>query len=135
MTTSLTRADWEQRASALALRSAPYIGGRSVDPAAGQTFDNFSPTTGGTLNKVAACDEADVDLAVSAARAAFVRGDWSHSAPAERKEVLLRLAALIRDNAEELALLETLDMGKPIADALTADVPGAAGVWQWHAEA
>ena len=130
-----TRDDWQQRAKRLSLRSGAYIDGAPVEAASGATFDNFSPTTGEVLNQVASSDTADVDRAVVAARAAFVRGDWASSSPGERKEVLLRLAQLIRDNADELALLECLDMGKPITDALAGDVPGAAAVWQWHAEA
>jgi gamma-glutamyl-gamma-aminobutyraldehyde dehydrogenase len=133
--TTMTREDWERRAAGLDLRGEAYVDGRRVGALSGDTFDNFSPTTGNVLNQVASADAADVDAAVTAARRAFDSGDWARSAPGDRKEVLLRLAALIRDNAEELALLETLDMGKPITDALTLDVPGAAGVWQWHAEA
>jgi gamma-glutamyl-gamma-aminobutyraldehyde dehydrogenase len=135
MPTSLTHDDWQKRADALELRSGAYINGSVVESVSGKTFDNYSPTTGGALNQVAATDSADVDRAVEAARSAFNRGDWARSAPAERKEVLLKLSRLISDNAEELALLETLDMGKPITDALTSDVPGAVAVWQWHAEA
>jgi gamma-glutamyl-gamma-aminobutyraldehyde dehydrogenase len=134
-TTTTTREQWEKRASAQTFPSGAYVGGSEVDVASGQTFANFSPTTGDVLNHVAAADVADVDRAVAAARAAYVRGDWAHSSPGSRKRVLLRLADLIRENAEELALLECLDMGKPISDALTVDVPAAAGVWQWHAEA
>lgn len=135
MSQALTRDDWEKRVAALELPGAAYIDGAQVDVASGQTFANFSPTTGDVLGDVASADVADVDRAVAAARAAFARGDWAHASPADRKEVLLRLAGLIRENAEELALLECLDMGKPISDALAVDVPAAAGVWQWHAEA
>jgi 4-(gamma-glutamylamino)butanal dehydrogenase len=132
---TMTREDWEKRAAEVDLRSGAFVDGQVVGARSGETFDNFSPTTGDVLNQVAATGATDVDAAVTAARRAFEAGEWSRSAPGERKEVLLRLAGLIRENAEELALLETLDMGKPITDALTADVPGAAGVWQWHAEA
>lgn len=132
---TMTRDHWEQRAATLTLPGAAYIDGAQVDVASGQTFANFSPTTGDILNNVAAAEVADVDRAVASARAAFVQGDWANSSPGERKEVLLRLAGLIRENADELALLESLDMGKPISDALNVDVPAAAGVWQWHAEA
>ena len=131
----MNRADWESRVATLELPSAAYVGGAQVETAAAETFENFSPTTGDVLNQVASADAADVDRAVAVARASFDAGDWSHSAPSDRKKVLLRLAALIRDNADELALLECLDMGKPISDALAVDVPGAAGVWQWYAEA
>lgn len=130
-----TREHWEQRAATAKLPAAAYINGAQVDVASGQTFANFSPTTGEVLNHVASADVADVDRAVAAARASFDQGDWANSPPGDRKRVLLRLADLIRQNAEELALLECLDMGKPISDALNVDVPAAAGVWQWHAEA
>ena len=131
----MNRAEWETRAANLQLPSAAYVGGARVDVVSGKTFANFSPTTGDVLNEVAAAEAGDVERAVAVARSAFDSGDWSHSAPADRKRVLLRLAGLIRDNAEELALLESLDVGKPISDALSVDVPGAAGVWQWCAEA
>ncbi len=87
------------------------------------------------LAGVAECDGADVDRAVRAARAAFEDGRWSKTPPADRKKVLLRLAALIREHLEDLALIETLDVGKPITDSLTVDVPGAATYFQWYAEA
>ncbi len=135
MSEALTLDDWKQRAKELTLRSAAFIDGAPVEAESGATFDNFSPTTGEVLNQVVSTDTADVDRAVTAARSAFSRGDWAHSSPGDRKEVLLRLSGLIRDNADELALLECLDVGKPITDALTVDVPGAAAVWQWHAEA
>lgn len=130
-----TRDQWEKRLATMRLPGAAFVGGRHVEAVSGDTFSNFSPTTGDILNEVTASDAADVDVAVTAARAAFVQGDWANSSPGDRKRVLLRLADLIRVNAEELALLECLDMGKPISDALNADVPAAAGVWQWHAEA
>ena len=77
----------------------------------------------------------DVDRAVASARAAFADGRWSRQTPGARKEVLLRLAALIREHLEELALTDTLDMGKPISETVNVDVPGSAHFFQWHAEA
>lgn len=87
------------------------------------------------LAHVAACDTPDVDRAVAAARSAFDSGSWSRAAPAHRKAVLLKLAELIGYNLEELALLDSLDMGKLVTDAATIDVPGSAGILQWYAEA
>ncbi|WP_114155457.1 aldehyde dehydrogenase family protein, partial [Chromobacterium haemolyticum] len=69
------------------------------------------------------------------ARASFESGAWSRRHPRQRKAVLQKLAALIREHADELALLDCLDIGKPIADARNIDVPGAAGVFDWYAEA
>src|SRR5205823_1760498 len=79
--------------------------------------------TGETLAAVAACDTADVDRAVRGARAAFDAGVWSRTAPKHRKRVLQRLAELVAEHRDELALLETLDMGKPIRDSRGVDVP------------
>jgi 4-guanidinobutyraldehyde dehydrogenase/NAD-dependent aldehyde dehydrogenase len=84
----------------------------------GATFDCVNPATGKAIAQVASCDAADVELAVASARRAFEAGHWSRRAPAARKKVLLRFAELIRKHREELALTETLDMGKPITDSL-----------------
>src|SRR5256885_12190444 len=80
-------------------------------------------------------DVCSSDLAVSSARAAFRKGAWANFAPAKRKKILLRFADAILKHTEELALLETLDMGKPISDSLKIDIPGAARCLQWYAEA
>ncbi|MDT9046854.1 aldehyde dehydrogenase family protein, partial [Escherichia coli] len=80
------------------------------------------------------CGEAEVELAVRSARQAFDAGVWSQRTPSERKQVLLRLAELILANRDELALLDSLNMGKPVMDAWNIDVPGAAGVFRWYAE-
>jgi acyl-CoA reductase-like NAD-dependent aldehyde dehydrogenase len=94
-----------------------------------------SPLDGRTAYEVAACGAADVDAAVQSARRSFEDGRWCRLAPRARKEVLLALARKVLDHADELALLETLDMGKPIAESRNADVPSAAGVVAWYAEA
>lgn len=127
--------DWTARAAALKIRADLWIGGRFVPAASGARFASVNPANGQVLAEVARGDAADIDRAVRAARAAFDDGRWSRRAPAERKEVLLRLAALIRANIPELALLDTLDMGKPIAESSTIDAPGSAHFFQWHAEA
>ena len=128
-------AGWHSRAAALQLRTQAFIGGKWVDAASGETFANVNPANGKLLCRVAACDTADVETAVDSARAAFDSGPWARMAPAQRKRVLLRFADLIRSIKEELALLETLDMGKPISDSLRIDVPAAAACIQWYAEA
>ena len=103
--------------------------------ASGARFASVNPATGATLAEVARGGASDVDRAVAAARAAFGDGRWSRRTPGQRKEVLLRLAALVRENLEELALTDTLDMGKPISETVNVDVPGSAHFFQWHAEA
>lgn len=130
-----TRAEWQALAAGIVPRTGLWIDGRWQEAASGARFATVNPATGAVLAEVARGDAADVDRAVRAARAAFEDGRWSRKAPAERKEVLLRLAALIRANVPELALLDTLDMGKPIAESSTIDAPGSAHFFQWHAEA
>ncbi len=125
---------WKSRAENLRFRGQAFIDGRFVDAASGETFDSINPATGAVLTPVAACDAADVDRAVSAARRAFEDGRWSRRPPAERKAVLLRLAELIRENLQEMALLDSLDMGKLVHDAVTVDAPGSAHFFQWYAE-
>ncbi|UVE17696.1 aldehyde dehydrogenase [Pseudomonas sp. LS44] len=133
--TSLTRADWEQRAEALKIEGRAYIQGEYTAAASGATFDCISPVDGRMLGQIASCDSADAERAVSAARAAFDSGVWSRLAPVKRKKVMLRFADLLLANAQELALLETLDMGKPINDALHIDVNSAANSLRWSGEA
>ncbi|PZU25484.1 MAG: aldehyde dehydrogenase PuuC [Shinella sp.] len=130
-----TKHDWVKDAAGLRLRDKAFIDGKPVDALSGETFDSINPATGALLAKVAACGEADVDRAVRSARTAFEDGRWSGRSPAERKAVLLRLADLIRENSVELALLDSLDMGKLVTDAATIDVPGSAAIFQWYAEA
>src|SRR5690606_34252792 len=134
MTASSSSTDWRARAAALRPREALFIDGAFRPAAAGATFDKLSPVDGRLLARVAAGEAADVDAAVQAARRAFERGDWARCPPRERKAVLLRFAESIRAHRDELALTETLDMGKPIADSLSVDVPSTANCIQWFAE-
>ncbi|MCF8467119.1 MAG: aldehyde dehydrogenase family protein, partial [Sneathiella sp.] len=130
-----TREDWVKLESQISIRNKAFINGQYVDAASGKTFDCISPLDGRILTKVAACDVEDVNRAVVAARAAFDSGAWSRAAPAKRKAVLQKFAGLIMKNKDELALLECLDMGKPVKWAGAVDVPGAAGCVSWYAEA
>jgi acyl-CoA reductase-like NAD-dependent aldehyde dehydrogenase len=129
------RTSWHERARTLSFRTQAFIDGRYVDAASGATFDSINPATGKLLARVAAGDEEDINRAVAAARTAFRKRSWADFAPAKRKKLLLRFAELILKHTDELALLETLDMGKPITDSLTVDIPGAARCLQWYAEA
>jgi acyl-CoA reductase-like NAD-dependent aldehyde dehydrogenase len=126
---------WRERAGSLSFRTQAFIDGKYVDAASGETFDDINPANGKLLARVAACDAPDVDRAVASARAAFRKGVWAGEPPAKRKRVLLKLAELIAKHKEELALLETLDMGKPISDSLKVDIPAAANCIRWYAEA
>ena len=129
------RATWLERARALKPRTEAFIGGRHAGAASSETFECINPATGEVLARVASCAGPDVDAAVASARAAFEAGHWSRMAPAARKKVLRRFADLLLAHREELALTETLDMGKPIADSMAVDIPGAARCIEWYAEA
>jgi 4-guanidinobutyraldehyde dehydrogenase / NAD-dependent aldehyde dehydrogenase len=119
----------------LSIRSQAFVDGAYVDALSGETFDCVNPATGRTIASVAACDGEDVDRAVRGARAAFESGVWSRLAPKQRKRVLVRLAESMREHRDELALLETLDMGKPIRDSRAVDVPLAAECIAYYGEA
>jgi gamma-glutamyl-gamma-aminobutyraldehyde dehydrogenase/4-guanidinobutyraldehyde dehydrogenase/NAD-dependent aldehyde dehydrogenase len=117
------------------VRSQAFVDGEYVDALSGETFDCVSPITGATIAQIAAGDAADIDRAVRGARAAFESGVWSRLAPKKRKRTMLKLAALVEEHAEELALLETVDMGKPIGDASRVDLPLAAECIAYYGEA
>jgi gamma-glutamyl-gamma-aminobutyraldehyde dehydrogenase len=122
-------------AAALKLETRAFIDGKFVEAASGRTFPTINPATGTIITNVAACDAEDVNRAVVAARRVFEAGSWSRMSPRGRKEVLLKFADLIEANMEELALLETLDSGKPIKDARAVDLPDSIATLRWHAEA
>jgi len=126
---------WAERAAALRPDGRAVIDGLRRDAADGATFAKHSPIDARLLGQVARGQAADVDAAVASARAAFEDGRWARRAPAARKKVLQAFADRILAAKDELALLETLDMGKPIQFARTVDVPAAARCIQWYAEA
>jgi gamma-glutamyl-gamma-aminobutyraldehyde dehydrogenase len=128
-------ANWTQRAAALAIDGRALIDGQRRDATSGETFDCISPIDGRVLGPVARGAAADIDAAVKSARAAFEDRRWCGKAPAVRKKILQRFADKILAAREELALLETLDMGKPIQHALAVDVPSTARTIAWYAEA
>lgn len=130
-----TPIDWHAAAAALRLDGRAFVGGERCHAVAGETFDKHSPIDGRLLGAVARGREADVDRAVAAARAAFSDGRWAGQAPAARKKTLLRFAEKILGAGHELALLETLDMGKPVQYSLAVDVASAARCIAWYAEA
>ncbi|WP_436799347.1 aldehyde dehydrogenase [Pseudomonas izuensis] len=126
---------WQQRAAKQNFADKAWIDGRWVAAQSGASFNSINPATNKLLANIAACGDVEVDLAVRAARRSFNQGPWVRMAPAERKKVLLRLAELLLAHREELALLESLNMGKPVMDAYNIDVPGAANVFAWYGEA
>jgi acyl-CoA reductase-like NAD-dependent aldehyde dehydrogenase len=119
----------------MTVRSQAFIDGRFVAAADGATFATVSPRDGSVIAEVARGGPEDIDRAVRAARRAFEQGSWALADPAERKRVLLALAALMSEHLEELAQLEALDTGHPISDARSVDVPNASRCFAWYAEA
>ena len=112
-----------------------WINGVRCEARSGLRFDSISPVDGRKIAEVARCDAADIDAAVQAARSTFDDGRWRKLAPAHRKRVLIKFADLITAHADELALMETLDMGKPIQYAKSVDVNSAANCIRWYGEA
>lgn len=133
--TSQKETSWQALADSLTIHNQAFIDGRYVDAASGRTFDSINPATGRLNTAVATCEQEDVDRAVAAGRRAFEDRRWSGQPPAARKVILQRFAALIREHADELAVLETLDMGKPISESRHMDIPSSAATFDWYAEA
>ncbi len=130
-----TREQWLARAQALQVRNQAFIDGRYVDAASGKTFECISPIDGRAICAVSECEAEDIDRAVAAARRVFDKGSWSESKPVHRKKTLIKFAQLIEEHAIELALLESLDMGKPVNDALNVDVAATIRCMSWTGEA
>jgi acyl-CoA reductase-like NAD-dependent aldehyde dehydrogenase len=109
-----------------------FVGGELVEPRSGEWFPTISPASEEQLAEVAHAGPEDVDLAVRAARDAFGNG-WSELAPSERAKYLFRIARIIQERSRELAVLESLNGGKPIRESRDVDVPLAAAHFFYYA--
>ena len=132
--TLLTKDEYKSIAKSLSFPTQAFVDGSFRPAINGKTFETVNPATGEVLAKVVACDAADVDFAVQKARDAFEDGRWSRLHPRDRKDGLIRLAKLIKRNARELAVMESLNSGKTIFDCETVDVPETINCLIWHAE-
>ena len=130
----LTAAEYRAIAAGLTLPANAFIDGAFRPANSGKTFKTTNPATGAFLAEIAACDASDVDFAVAKARQAFDDGRWRLKTPGERKEILLRLARLLENNRHELAVMESVDSGKPVRECQTVDVPDTIHTLRWHAE-
>jgi gamma-glutamyl-gamma-aminobutyraldehyde dehydrogenase len=130
----LTAAEYAAIARQIGLPSNAFVNGAFRPAASGKTFDTVNPATGKVLAKVAACEATDVDFAVAKAKEAFEDGRWRSQSPTERKAVLLKLARLLEQNRHELAVMESLDSGKPIRECQSIDIPDTIHTIRWHAE-
>ncbi len=130
----LTLDEYRAIASDLTLPQQAFIDGGYRAAISGKTFTTINPATGETLTEVSACQADDIDVAVSKARESFDDGRWRNLPPAERKAVLIKLAKLMKRNARELAVMESIDSGKTILDCETIDLPETINCLIWHAE-
>ena len=135
MSAPRTRDTWQAIADGLRPETRAFIDGAWVDAASGKTFACVSPIDGRVLGQVAECEAEDIDRAVAAARRSFESGEWSNTKPVHRKRVLQKFAQLIDAHGDELAVLEALDMGKPVGDARAVDVAATVRCMAWTAEA
>ena len=135
MSELLTRDEYQLIANKLNLPNNAFINGRFTAAGSGKRFETVNPATGKVLAEIALCDGADVDAAVAKAREAFERGTWSRMHPTERKKRLIQLVKLMRRDRFELAVLESIESGKPIRDIMTVDLPETFHCLEWHAEA
>lgn len=130
----LTAAEYAAIADKITLPTRAFIDGGFVRAVSGKTFHTTNPATGQVLTEIAACDARDVDIAVARAKAAFEDGRWHRQSPGQRKAVLLKFADLLEAHAHELAVMESLDSGKPIRECQNTDVPETIHTIRWHAE-
>ena len=133
-TASKKMSDWQHQSKTMSFPQHLFIDGRFVQAKSGKTFPAINPATGQTITQISEGDQEDIDLAVKAAKRAFEKGVWVKMAIAERKKIMLRWADLMEKNFDELALLETLDVGKPIRDSISVDIPLAINCIRWYAE-
>lgn len=134
MTGLLTANAYRDLAKQLILPNQAFINGCFTPSVSGRKFTTTNPATGEVLTEIAACNAADVDLAVAHAKQAFQDGRWSGLAPAERKAILLKFADLLASQQHELAVLESLDSGKPVSECDSVDIPDSIHTIRWHAE-
>jgi gamma-glutamyl-gamma-aminobutyraldehyde dehydrogenase len=135
MSTLLTHEEYCAIAQNITYPVNPFINGEYVPPLSGNSMETINPATGEVMTRVAACGPEDVDLTVDIARKTFDQGSWSRKHPAERKAIIIQLAKLIERDQNELAVLESLESGKPISECQMTDLPETIETLKWHAEA
>jgi gamma-glutamyl-gamma-aminobutyraldehyde dehydrogenase len=118
----------------LTFRTQAFINGRFCPSSSGQTYASVNPANGKVIAQIAACEPADVNRAVKVARKTFESGVWSRMKPSDRKAVMLKFVERLEASAMEIALLDSLDAGKPIYDCVNIDIPDAIHCIHWHAE-
>lgn len=130
----LAYTEWKQKSQKFELRNNPFIDGKFINAHSGKTYQMYDPVTENLLASVASCDRYDVNRAIQSARRVYKSTDWLEMPFIKRKAILNALIELIVDNKEELALLETLDMGKQAVDTLHLDRMSASAILRWYAK-
>ncbi|UNK40435.1 aldehyde dehydrogenase (plasmid) [Shinella sp. H4-D48] len=125
---------WHDRAAKLSFEGRLFIDGDYREAVSGAKFETVNPADDSIIAAVSRGDGADIDLAVASGRKAFKSGVWSRMAPRARMAVMLRFADLVEQHAGEFAVLDTLDMGKPIQEMLAVDIPLALTCLRFTAE-
>ncbi len=131
----ITYGEWKTRAKSLQMPTKALIDGRDVEAQSGETLACINPATDEPVTQVAACSQVDIDNAVASACKSFQSGVWSGASPADRRRVLLRFAELVEENAADLALMDSISMGRPVHQIYAGDVQGVASFFTWYAEA
>lgn len=126
--------EWKSKSQKFKLRNDPFIDGKFTNAHSQQTYKIYDPISEHLLASVASCDNYDVDQGIQSARRLYASGQWTQTPITERKEILNSFIRLIVDNKEELALLETLNMGKQAVDLLHLDTMGASAILRWYAK-
>lgn len=126
---------YEEISKNLVFNKKALIDGKLVDSKSGETFDTVNPSTGQVITQITSCGIEDVEIAVKAARKSFESGVWSRMSPFDRKKILFKLAELIEKNSLNLAVMESIDSGKPISDTLNGDIPETVECFRFAAEA
>ncbi|MEM7243562.1 MAG: aldehyde dehydrogenase [Pseudomonadota bacterium] len=134
MSDLLTHAEYKAIAAEIDLPKTPYIDGK-FRAGRGKKMKSVNPATGKVIAEIKTASKADVDLAVQKAREAFDQGHWSRAHPSTRKDALIKLCKYMTRRKHELAVMESLESGKPILDCQTVDLPEAIHTIKWHAEA
>ena len=134
MTELLTQAEYSALADSLDFPRSPFIDGK-YQIGHGPMMETSNPATGAIIAKISTANAQDVDFAVAKAQESFDKGRWSKMNPDSRKDVLIRLCKLITRNKRELAVMESVESGKPILDCETIDLPETIHCIKWHAEA
>ena len=135
MSILLSKNEYIDIAAKIKFPTDPFINGMFQKSKARRVMESINPATGSVITNISACNDSDVNYAVKVSRDAFNSGEWANKHPSERKAVLLKLAQLIEENKTELAVLESLESGKPVSECVLTDLPETVVTIQWHAEA